>query len=328
MAEPNLNEITNRLSKLEKQNRCMKLTAAAATLIAAVMMITGAARSPSVASTARSGNVAEELRAKRIVVVDTEGRERIVMAQGEQGFMELSMYGSEGKTLVNVLAGADVANLSIGGGGLHPPFSVTASPLLSTIVLRDSKQQTRYSVVATRAGSRMNLNDRKGQQRFSFYADKKDSRLDLYDPAGKKRMSLTAPDQSAAGLALLASENDRQVTLAIDDTEGALQFFDSKAQPSLRVSANDAQSTVNCRHSAAGARIYLTANAKSAGMAAFAPGDNERIHLESRDEAANGGIIYVSNRSGNAVVQLNVDKNGTGAIGAYDKNGTGREFRP
>ncbi|MCP4612405.1 MAG: hypothetical protein GY845_27220 [Planctomycetes bacterium] len=64
------NQIINRLHKLEKQNRYMKLGGLAIVLLVVTTLLTGASK---------KSDVAEEVRAKKIVLVDEQGKEIIVM---------------------------------------------------------------------------------------------------------------------------------------------------------------------------------------------------------------------------------------------------------
>ncbi|MCP4611075.1 MAG: hypothetical protein GY845_20390 [Planctomycetes bacterium] len=63
-------EIINRLHKLEKQNKYMKLGGLAIVLLVVTTLLTGASKKP---------DVAEEIRAKKIVLVNERGKDVIVM---------------------------------------------------------------------------------------------------------------------------------------------------------------------------------------------------------------------------------------------------------
>lgn len=72
MSESDYQEILKRLGKLEKQNRFMKTTACVVILFIASVLLTGATQNT-------SDDVVQEIRAERIVLLDDDGNERIVM---------------------------------------------------------------------------------------------------------------------------------------------------------------------------------------------------------------------------------------------------------
>ncbi|MCK5603498.1 hypothetical protein KAR91_16555 [Candidatus Pacearchaeota archaeon] len=98
--------ITQRLGRLERQNRYMKLAGLAIALLVGVSMLTGAAKKP---------EIADEIRAKMIVVVDATGKPRIVMAvkSGKIGFSGISLYDSKGNARLFIQADDSYSSFSL-----------------------------------------------------------------------------------------------------------------------------------------------------------------------------------------------------------------------
>ena len=94
MKETSLQEIAERLDKVEKQNRYMKLAGVALLSVVVLSLLAGAAKKP---------EVAKEIRAERIVMVDSASRERIVMEEAE-GMPTFRMLSSKGKSVFPLLS--------------------------------------------------------------------------------------------------------------------------------------------------------------------------------------------------------------------------------
>jgi hypothetical protein len=114
MTESNQNEIINRLHKLEKQNRYMKLGGLAIVLLLVTTLLTGANKKP---------DIAEEVRAKKIVLVDEQGKEVMVMGKINNA-STIAMFDSKGKIR----------------------FGTRADDEGSSIYLSDSKEKTRLNL--------------------------------------------------------------------------------------------------------------------------------------------------------------------------------------
>ena len=49
------------------------------------------------------------------------------------------------------------------------------------------------------------------------------------------------------------------------------------------------------------------------------------VDLNSND---NGGVVDVSNKTGESIVQIHADDYGNGVVGAYNRKGKGRTLQP
>jgi hypothetical protein len=90
MVETSLKEISKRLKRVEQHNRYMKLAGVVFISVVVVSLLAGAAKKP---------EVAKEIKAQRIVMVDSEGRERIVMEENNPGGPIFKILSSTGESM-------------------------------------------------------------------------------------------------------------------------------------------------------------------------------------------------------------------------------------
>ena len=90
MIETNLQRIVERLDKVEKQNRYMKLAGVFFLSVISASLLTGAAK---------KSEVTKEIKAQRIVMLDSRGRERIVMEEPVGGLARFKMLSFDGKSM-------------------------------------------------------------------------------------------------------------------------------------------------------------------------------------------------------------------------------------
>ena len=60
-------------------------------------------------------------------------------------------------------------------------------------------------------------------------------------------------------------------------------------------------------------------------FAGDAPQGKDLVGLNTSD---NGGMIYVSNKTGETIAQMGADEYGNGLVGAYNRKGMGRRLEP
>ena len=84
MTDSEYTEITERLGKVEKQNRIMRLGGGVIILVVAVSLIGGAAKD--------KPEIAKVIKAEKFVVVDSEGKERVVIENSKDDIFGLWIY--------------------------------------------------------------------------------------------------------------------------------------------------------------------------------------------------------------------------------------------
>jgi hypothetical protein len=129
-------EIINRLHKLEKQNKYMKLGGLAIVLLVVTTLLTGASKKP---------DVAEEIRAKKIVLVNERGKDVIVM-ENLNDSSQIVMFDSNGKMR----------------------FGLEVNDRYSDLNIYDSKANERLSLSSMDSGPLLYMYDSKGKKRLSL----------------------------------------------------------------------------------------------------------------------------------------------------------------
>lgn len=104
-------EINQRLNRLEKENRVLRTAGLVCLLLVAVVLLVGAAQSEE----------PKELTVRKLVVVDDDGKDRIVLSTHRLTGPLLSLYGkSEGVSAsLAVWDGLDSAELRLNSGDAH-----------------------------------------------------------------------------------------------------------------------------------------------------------------------------------------------------------------
>jgi hypothetical protein len=211
MIESNLQEISKRLDKVEKQNRYMKLAGVVFLSAVVVSLLAGAANKP---------DIPKEIRAHRIVMVDSVGRERIVM---------------------EIVDAMNVAVIRVNNSKGTP------------LVCIDGLQG-------------LTIGDTNGDLRVLLKKDK----LNFIYPSDQDK----------------GNSPKTGIVLSIDATMG---YSKLSLHP-----------------------------AKEKGV----------VLLSSRDHEMNGGLISVSNKTGEPIILLEADEYGNGVVGAYNRKGMGRTLKP
>ena len=187
MTESNQHEIINRLHKLENQNRYMKLGGLAIVLLVVTTLLTGASKKP---------DVAEEIRAKKIVLVNEQGKEVIVM-ENINNVSRIIISDSKGKTL----------------------FVLGATDGSSILGMLDSNGNNRLSLIADDEGSRFDLWDIKGKKLLALGATDGSSMLCMWDSKEILRLALGSSDAEDNGgiLQIYNKTNESIVQLHADE---------------------------------------------------------------------------------------------------------------
>ena len=188
MIESNLQEITERLDKVEKQNRYMKLAGVAFLSVVVVALLAGAAKKP---------EVVKEIKAHRIVMVDSEGKERIVMEEGRvRGWSMFSMLNSEGVITFRTMV-------------TDQTVSMTLSPNQNGLTLWAGEQRSEFKMYG-----------KNNTEQIHLKTSEFESVLDVTGPNKKNLARIIAGDH-AASIATGGIEKNRvRMTGGLEDMNG------------------------------------------------------------------------------------------------------------
>lgn len=142
MTESNQYEIISRLNKLEKQNKYMKIGGLAFVLLVVTTLLIGASNKP---------DVDEEIRAKRIVVVDEKGNDVLLMGTTTKGkgLTFLSMYDSNNKLRVYLAVNDEGTNLSLIDANKNDRLKLVAINEVSGLAMYDSNGRLRTALTGS-----------------------------------------------------------------------------------------------------------------------------------------------------------------------------------
>ena len=209
MTESNQNEIISRLHKLEKQNRYMKLGGLAIVLLVVTTLLTGASKKP---------DVAEEIRAKKIAVVDEQGKDVIVITSlnnvsritifdstgtircglgAVDGKSMLGMFDSKGKYRLGLLADDTSSSLSLNDSKGKSRLGLGADDTSSSLMLNDSNGNNRLRLSETDVGSLLFMNDSKGNIRLGLAAEGENDnggKIEIYNKTNEQVVGLGADE--------------------------------------------------------------------------------------------------------------------------------------
>ena len=186
MTESKQNEITNRLYKLEKQNRYMKLGGLTIVLLVVATMLAGADKKP---------EIAEEIRAKRIVVVNEKGEERIELKSSKDGSL-CSIADSNGTRRI------ELASLN-GTSGL---------------ILRDQKEEIRVMILGHLGAAQFEMYNSKGVDGIKIITNDILPGCFVFDKTGKRAILITSDENG--GLMGILNKTDESVVLLHADEYG------------------------------------------------------------------------------------------------------------
>jgi hypothetical protein len=187
--------IEERLEKLERQNRRMKLAGLGAMVIAGAFVLMGQASGPRTPS---------EVRAKSFVLVDANGetRARLYMSASANG-PELTLLDAKGNERLT----------------LYGP------PIGPTLALSDANGEVRAGLAVTSDRPWLTLYDAKGNPRVVLDANSEGAGLALSDANGEVRAGL-AVTSDGPGLVLSDANEKPQAGLAVTSDGAGLQLND------------------------------------------------------------------------------------------------------
>jgi hypothetical protein len=190
--------IEERLEKLERQNRRMKLAGLGAMVIAGAFVLMGQASGP---------RTPPEVRAKSFVLVDANGetRARLYMSASAKG-PELDLLDAKGNPRVVLGASGTSGGLDLLDAKGNERLTLDGPPIGPALVLSDANGNTRAEMDAFSDSPELDLYDASGKPRAGLGAWPEGPGLKLYDANGKPR----------AGLAVTSDGP----TLGLDDANG------------------------------------------------------------------------------------------------------------
>ena len=123
----------------------------------------------------------------------------------------------------------------------------------------------------------------------------------------EKQVFIAGADERGNGQMVISSKTDQGVFSAVVDEDGnGRLLIGSKSQRPL---------------------ISAGADKKGNGQFLLLSGGERMVLSAGVDAAGNGGIVDLYNRSGQGVVQMSCDPQGSGMVGAYDGKGQGRALK-
>jgi hypothetical protein len=168
--------ILERLEKLERQNRRMKLAGLGAMVIAGAFVLMGQASGP---------RTPPEVRAKSFVLVDAKGetRARLYMSASAKG-PELTLLDANGNARAEMDAFSDSPELALSDAKGKVRARLVAWPDGPGLALSDAKGKVRARLVAWPDGPGLILNDANENSRVVLGADSDGPGLWLGDANG------------------------------------------------------------------------------------------------------------------------------------------------
>jgi hypothetical protein len=174
--------IEERLEKLERQNRRMKLAGLGAVVIAGAFVLMGQASGP---------RTLPEVRAKSFVLVDANGetRARLYMSAPPER-PELDLLDAKGNPRVVLDASGTSGGLDLLDAKGNERLTLYGPPIGPGLVLTDANQKERVELAASSDGPTLALYDASEKVRARLGAWPEGPGLKLYDANGKPRAGL------------------------------------------------------------------------------------------------------------------------------------------
>ncbi len=190
-------DLEQRFARLERSNRRMKRIGALVLMVAAAVVLSGAA----------NGKDLPDLEVGSLTLKDKDGKVRAQLGEGADGSGQLRLYDKNGKRRAMLSALAD-------GTGVHLS-NKAGTPRASLAVLADGS-------------SGLVLSDKDGKTGAALRA--RPAQLRLYDKAGKPRALLSAAADWSATLILFVKDVTPRAVLDVDADDGSpsLTLFDAK----------------------------------------------------------------------------------------------------
>lgn len=191
-----------RVRKLERENRWMKLGGLLVLALAGGVALMGQTTGQ---------EVSDEVRTRRLTVVDETEETRASLVVTEQGpvlalieageiraFLsvlddvpKLTLFDEAGKPRASLIATKDGPLLALGDETGNPRASLDVMEGVPQLRLLSGKAQTQVALIAPKEGAALALYDESGKPRGSLSATKDGPGLELYDEAGQTRANLS-----------------------------------------------------------------------------------------------------------------------------------------
>ena len=235
MPEARMEDLERRLSRVERENRRLRRTGAAALMVTASLVLMGQARRG-----ARERDGAEVVEASRFVVKDAAGNLRAVLGPDQTGMGTGLAIMGKGRVYLGVGPEGNLGLRLIDETG-RPRCLLNSQPDGHTALeIRDQAEKARI-VVSLRADGTpaVRLADQDGKERASLVllADG-GAGLVLTDAAGKVHAALAAQPDGSSGLNLMDKAEKTRLSLDVrPDGAPSLAILDEKGQPVHRLTA-------------------------------------------------------------------------------------------
>ena len=144
----------------------------------------------------------------------------------------------------------------------------------------------------------------------------------------EKSMVMLEANESGGTVILNSPEGKSTVILSVDDEKGFVGLNSPEGKSTVILSVDDESGgTVMLGSPPEGMMVMLGADESGGTVTTFSPKGKSLVKLGgSRDGV--GGVIAVSNKTGETVVQMHADEYGNGLVGAYNRKGKGRTLQP
>ena len=154
--------------------------------------------------------------------------------------------------------------------------------------------------------------------------------LKIWDPHSKRSLSLTRP----AGLSIMEEQKNGSWSTA-SVMPGGLSVSSSGSKVNVesnRLSIENRSSYVRDANNRPVKQqnfaIQLSSLNGSGRVQVNGPKNSPGVTIQGRESAGLGGFLQVTNKDKEPVIQLSIDKNGNGLVGAFDRKGNGRVLKP
>jgi hypothetical protein len=112
-----------------------------------------------------------------------------------------------------------------------------------------------------------------------------------------------------------------------DDGDGLVTTMSAKGKDLVALTSTEGGNGLVSTYQPNGKDLVaLGATAEGDGMVTtYQPNGKELVALGASD---NGGLVYVSNKTGDTIAEMSADEYGNGLVGAYNRKGEGRTLQP
>ncbi len=207
MTESNQYEIINRLHKLEKQNRYMKLGGLAIVFLVVTTLLTGARMKP---------DIFEEIRAKKIVLVNEQGKKVIVM-EYVNNVSRIVSFDSNETVRFMLRVDDESSRLTLWDSNQKGRLSLITKDTMASLNMVDSKRKSRLTLLTDDEKASLNMSDSNEMGRFMLTTDDEGSRLFLRDSNEKDLLLLTSSGDNGGGMWMFNKTNENVVKLGVDE---------------------------------------------------------------------------------------------------------------